>query len=135
MSDRRDIDSETEKPSEELAKAYEWDGKPLLPFSIGRQTAWLRLGVTAASDIEAASALVRLCQLEPEEVTKIRGAGVARFLFDLEDWMEKQGVGLGADKKAKTNALVALYDEIIANLYDAQKLAPVAQGGASSGNG
>jgi len=135
MSERPDPDSEASAPaSDELGKVYRWGEKTLLPFSAGRQTALQRIQVIGGSVIEAAAALVLLCSLESSEVVKIRGEGCNQFLLDLETWMEREGVGLGTDRKARTDALVALYNQILDDIYHAEKIVPDTQGAPSTGN-
>lgn len=135
MNDRPDPDAESLQPaSDELGKVYEWQGKPLHPFSAGRQTALQRIQVIGGSAIEAASALVLLCSMEPQEVARIRGDACNQFLVDLEQWMERECVGLGTAREAKTNALLDLYNRILNDIYTAEKLAPDTSGAPALGN-
>lgn len=130
MSDRKDIDAIADKAElkEEISRTYEWNGKPLLPFSVGRHTALQRLHVAQGSQMEAAAALVRLCQLPPEEVVRIRGEECSKFLVELEAWMNAEGIGLGSVKKAQTAKLVTLYNTILDDLYEADRVTPQATG-------
>lgn len=134
MSERPDIESEIERPAKpELAKVYEWGGKALFPFSAGRHTALQRVNVIGGSELEAACALVRLCQMTPEEVSAIRGAECKRFHIELAEWMDKEGIALGTKTKAKTQAILALYDAILGDLYAAEGLDVAEQ--SKGGNG
>jgi hypothetical protein len=132
---RRDADAEADiLPTQEIGRIYEWNGKPLQPFSVGRHCALQRLKVVGGSVLESAATLVRLCELSPAEVSAIRGDECDRFLSDLEAWMDANGVGLGAARKEKTEKLVALYDQIIGDLYDAESITTEKTGTSPPGN-
>jgi hypothetical protein len=120
-----DFDAEADQPTQEIAKNHEWNGKPLFPFSVGRQMAFQRLDVAGQSIYEAACALVRLCQMTPEEVNRVRGAEVEPFLLGLPAWAEKEGIGAGDANDAKTTELLKLYDAVWLDLYDAESVEPV----------
>lgn len=132
MSARIDIDAEPAQ-STEIAKVYEWEGKPLLPFSAGRHCALQRIKVIGGSEMEAASAMVRLCQMQPAEVAAIRGERVAEFHAELADWMDRNGIGLGTKCKDNTAAILSLYGRILADLYEVERLVPETTGAPPQG--
>lgn len=141
---RRDIDSEAEeeKVAPGIARIHEWNGKPLSPFSSERHCAFQRLGVLAADDssrtsvIEAAAVTIRLCQLTPAEVSRIRGAGIAKFHEELGGWMEEQNIGFGnkGERQKRTEAAIKIYDEIWDDLFDVQSIQIEKTANADPGN-
>lgn len=111
-------------PEPEMSRVYSWDGKEIQPFSYGRQTAFQRCGVVGGSGMEAAVVLVKLCTMSAKDVSAIRGDAVEPFLRACEEWAELNGIGLGTGRKAKTEAIVKIYNDILNDLYEAEKIAP-----------
>jgi hypothetical protein len=110
-----DFESEAELPPAPARKVFEWAGKPLEPFNAGRLMAMQRLGVVGGSVMEAAAAVVRLCQLPISEVVMIRRERCATFLLELGEWMDREAIGIG---KPNTEAITDLYADILEENFE-----------------
>lgn len=135
MSERIDLESPAANAEPEIARVYEWNGKALLPFSAGRHMALERLKTIGGSRLETACSVVRLCQMEPAEVSQVRDEGCQEFQDALAEWMDKEGIGLGAKRQEKTDAIIRLFNEMMDDLYEAKSLVPEATGRPAPGNG
>jgi len=128
-------DFDQDPQEQEIARAYKWEGVELQPFSFGRHAAFQRCGVIGGSTMESAVVLVKLCMMSPVEVSAIRGDAVAPFLALCSDWADAQGIGLGTSRKAKTEAIVKIYNDILNELYEAESVAPMPDNGTpTAGN-
>jgi hypothetical protein len=141
MSDRPDFDAEAPKPEKhDVGRVFEWGGKRLEPFSAGRHMALQRLGIqtyeeTGDSQMEIAAAVVRLCQMDARDVALLRGERAKQFLVELAKWMDSENIGLGnkAGRQERKQELFRVYGEIMADLYDAQAMAPEPEKGTPGG--